>query len=210
MARKALSEIKVDFILLIDIDINMSLLCISALDLCCVYWWLHFYFFRLVYSYTYDCFAMFVAVVILLYVPIYISLFHVYSYLCDGWGDGWFQRKKSVQLHLQNVWLYRLQFHRYKRFQDLRIQTLSLININSLDAQDMNGLKKKTNKHKNTKIQHKMMKIHIVLIDGLCIFSHHGCEVQEYIRPVYRSVRLLSSCGGGEWLLPCVIRFQGR
>lgn len=133
MARKALSEIKVDFILLIDI-----------------YIWVYYAYLLWIYAVSIDDYIyislgwftathMFVAVVILLYVPIDISLFHVYSYLCDGWGDGWFQRKKSVQLHLQNVWLHRLQFHRYKRFQDLRIQTLSLININSLDAQDMNG-----------------------------------------------------------------------
>lgn len=57
--------------------------------------------------------------------------------------------------------------------------------------------------------QHKMMKTHIVLIYGTLIFSHHGCEVQEYIRPVYRSVRLLPSSGGGEWLLSVVINFQG-
>lgn len=58
--------------------------------------------------------------------------------------------------------------------------------------------------------QHKMMKTHIVLIYGTLIFSHHGCEVQEYIGPVYRSVRLLPSCGGGEWLFSVVINFQGR
>lgn len=133
MARKAFSEIKVDFILLIDI-----------------YIWVYYAYLLCIYAVSIDDYIyislgwftathMFVAVVILLYVPIDISLFHVYSYLCDGWGDGWFQRKKSVQLHLQNVWLHRLQFHRYKRFQNLRIQTLSLINIHSLDAQDMNG-----------------------------------------------------------------------
>lgn len=74
------------FPLLID-QYMRYMLCICAGS----FSWLYFYFFSFLYScvYEYMLFLLCSFYCCLMSLYMFISLFHVCSYLCDGWGDGW-------------------------------------------------------------------------------------------------------------------------